>query len=291
MSMKSRREFIVAAGGGLTAASCARRPLAGVRSATPADTQGLIGDGRKRRILLRGGVVLSLDAKVGDFEKADVLIDGKLIAQVAPTVSATDAEVVDCSGTIVMPGFITTHHHQYETLQRSIIADGLLGRGLAAGELWVRGSEHLDGRPHRRSEGPDQVHLGPGTCAVRPGGLLHLRARDLPERDQRGRHLWNRYLASQSHARAHRRDDQGADGLRPPDGLRLQRRNQPERGGHPVRSPRSHERHHEGHRSPGEDLLQLKGSTGDAWLVRGRRARIPGRHAIRGGSWPARSAR
>jgi cytosine/adenosine deaminase-related metal-dependent hydrolase len=25
-----------------------------------------------------------------------------------------------------MPGFITTHHHQYETLQRSIIADGLL---------------------------------------------------------------------------------------------------------------------------------------------------------------------
>jgi cytosine/adenosine deaminase-related metal-dependent hydrolase len=26
----------------------------------------------------------------------------------------------------VMPGFITTHHHQYETLQRSIIADGML---------------------------------------------------------------------------------------------------------------------------------------------------------------------
>ena len=125
--MKSRREFIVAAGTGLTAASCARPPLAGVRSATPADTQGLIGDGRKRRILLRGGVVLSLDPKVGDFEKADVLIDGKLIAQVAPTVPAADAEVVDCSGTIVMPGFITTHHHQYETLQRSIIPDGLLG--------------------------------------------------------------------------------------------------------------------------------------------------------------------
>ena len=126
MSMKSRREFIVAAGGGLTAVSCARRPLAGVGSATPAATQGLVGDGRKRPILLRGGVVLSLDAKVGDFEKADVLINGKLIAQIAPTISAPEAEVVDCSGTIVLPGFITTHHHQYETLQRSIIADGLL---------------------------------------------------------------------------------------------------------------------------------------------------------------------
>ena len=70
--------------------------------------------------------MLSLDPRVGDFEKADVLIDGKMIAEIAPNISAGDAEVVDCSGTIVMPGFITTHHHQYETLQRSIIPDGLL---------------------------------------------------------------------------------------------------------------------------------------------------------------------
>jgi 5-methylthioadenosine/S-adenosylhomocysteine deaminase len=122
----SRRRFLAATAAGLAGASCASSQLAGVRSATPADTQGLVGDGRKRRILLRGGVVLSLDPRVGDFEKADVLIDGKMIAQVAPNVSAGDAEVVDCSGTIVMPGFITTHHHQYETLQRSIIPDGLL---------------------------------------------------------------------------------------------------------------------------------------------------------------------
>src|SRR5204863_3020631 len=133
----TRREFIKAGAAGVAAAlpaACggreSREASAGqadsVRSATPADLQGLVGDGRKRRILLRGGVVLSLDPKVGDFEKADVLIDGKQIAQIAPTVSAGDAEVVDCSGTIVMPGFITTHHHQYETLQRSIIPDGLL---------------------------------------------------------------------------------------------------------------------------------------------------------------------
>src|SRR6516164_5913315 len=100
--------------------------LGSLRSAAPSDLQGLVGDGRQRRIVLRGGVVLSLDPTVGDFEKADVLIDGKRIAEVAPTVSAGDAEIVDCTGTIVMPGFITTHHHQYETLQRSIIPDGLL---------------------------------------------------------------------------------------------------------------------------------------------------------------------
>src|SRR5437763_2538277 len=108
----SRRHFLAATAAGLAGGSCAQAQLAGVRSATPADLQNLIGDGRKRRILLRGAVVLSLDPKVGDFEKADVLIDGKLIAQVGRDISAADAEVVDCSGTIVMPGFITTHHHQ-----------------------------------------------------------------------------------------------------------------------------------------------------------------------------------
>src|SRR5215470_14281203 len=133
----SRRDFIRAGAVGLagsTIATIACQPasstpnpqLNSLRSATPADLQGLVGDGRRRRILLRGGVVLSLDPKVGDFEKGDVLIDGKTIAEIAPTVSASDAEIVDCTGTIVMPGFITTHHHQYETLQRSVIPDGLL---------------------------------------------------------------------------------------------------------------------------------------------------------------------
>jgi 5-methylthioadenosine/S-adenosylhomocysteine deaminase len=123
----SRRTFLTltANAAALGAASCAPSQVVGDQS-TQRPAQDLIGDGRKRRILLRGGVVLSLDPKVGDFEKADVLIEGKTIAQIAPTVSAADAEVIDCSGTIVMPGFITTHHHQYEILQRSIIADGLL---------------------------------------------------------------------------------------------------------------------------------------------------------------------
>lgn len=124
----SRRQFLtIVAAAGIGATSCGRANVAGQHTQTSAPPpHDLIGDGRKRRILLRGGVVLTLDAKIGDFEKADVLIDGTKIVQVAPTISAADAEVVDCSGTIVMPGFVTTHHHQYETLQRSIIADGLL---------------------------------------------------------------------------------------------------------------------------------------------------------------------
>ena len=80
--------------------------------------------GAKDRVLLKNGVVLTLDPAVGDFEKADVLIEGKKIVSIRPNISAS-AGVVDCSGMIVMPGFISTHNHQYEAVQRSM-ADGLI---------------------------------------------------------------------------------------------------------------------------------------------------------------------
>src|ERR1700681_4096620 len=162
-----RRDFIRASTAGLAAATIpaagsgraadnivSEGQLGSPRSASPSDLQGLVGDGRRRRILLRGRVVLSLDPRVGDFEKADVLIDGKTIAQIAPNIAAGDAEVVDCSGTIVMPGFITTHHHQYETLGRSVIADGRLNGvwpeetyGTVVQNIWTAGRITEPGTP------------------------------------------------------------------------------------------------------------------------------------------------
>jgi 5-methylthioadenosine/S-adenosylhomocysteine deaminase len=127
---RSRRTFLTTAAAGLVGASCAQRaPVGHAAQGAPSgqSTPGKGGPDGRGRVLLRGGVVLSLDATVGDFERADVLVEGRRIAAVAPALDVADALVVDCAGTIVMPGFITTHHHQYETLQRSIIADGLLG--------------------------------------------------------------------------------------------------------------------------------------------------------------------
>jgi cytosine/adenosine deaminase-related metal-dependent hydrolase len=72
------------------------------------------------RILLKGGVVLSLDAAVGDFAGADVLIEGKKILAVGPNLGA-NAQVVDCSGTIVMPGFVDCHLHAWEGQFRGVI--------------------------------------------------------------------------------------------------------------------------------------------------------------------------
>ena len=79
------------------------------------------------RLLLRGGHVLTMDDRLGDLPVGDVLVDGDRIAAVAPTVDAPDARVLDVSGRIVLPGFVDTHRHTWETQLRSLCADWTLG--------------------------------------------------------------------------------------------------------------------------------------------------------------------
>src|SRR5215467_55485 len=78
------------------------------------------------RYVIRGGSVMSMDPKVGDFSQGDVLVQGNKIQAVGSNLSAGTATVIDASGRIVMPGFIDTHHHQFETALRSWLADGVL---------------------------------------------------------------------------------------------------------------------------------------------------------------------
>lgn len=75
------------------------------------------------RTLIRGGTVLSLDPNVGDFATADVLVERDRIVEVGPGLAAADAEVIDASGMIVMPGFVDTHRHIWEGLLRNIGTD------------------------------------------------------------------------------------------------------------------------------------------------------------------------
>ena len=82
--------------------------------------------GPQRRYVIRGGSVMSMDPSVGDFAQADVLVDGKKILAVGPNLHAGGAGEIDARGRIVMPGFIDTHHHQFETALRSFLADGVL---------------------------------------------------------------------------------------------------------------------------------------------------------------------
>src|SRR3954465_13040813 len=81
------------------------------------------GDTVPDRVLLRGGHVLSMDAEIGDVYGGDVLIEGDRIAAVGLSIEAADAQVIDASDCIVMPGFIDSHRHTWETVIRGIAPD------------------------------------------------------------------------------------------------------------------------------------------------------------------------
>jgi 5-methylthioadenosine/S-adenosylhomocysteine deaminase len=101
--------------------------IGGGSGSAPGTSRAPSGTGTAgRRYLIKGGHVLSLDKSVGDFANGDVLVNGKRIEAVGMNLSADGAEVIDADGMIVMPGFIDTHHHQFETALRSFLADGIL---------------------------------------------------------------------------------------------------------------------------------------------------------------------
>lgn len=72
--------------------------------------------------LLRGfDVVATMDANRREVRGGYVLVDGNRIADVGedPTGIVAD-EVIDGEGKILLPGFINTHHHLYQTLFRNV---------------------------------------------------------------------------------------------------------------------------------------------------------------------------
>jgi 5-methylthioadenosine/S-adenosylhomocysteine deaminase len=75
------------------------------------------------RTLLRGGHLLTMDPAIGDLYGGDLLIEGDRIAAVAPSVDAGDAEVIDAANCIVVPGFVDSHRHTWETVIRGIAPD------------------------------------------------------------------------------------------------------------------------------------------------------------------------
>ena len=80
-----------------------------------------------QRLLLRGGHVLSMDPAVGDVYGGDVLLEDDRIAAVGTSLETQDADVIDATDCIVIPGFIDSHRHTWETVIRGIAPDVALG--------------------------------------------------------------------------------------------------------------------------------------------------------------------
>jgi len=104
-----------------------------------------------RRILLKGGTIISMDASVGDFVQGDILIEGKKIAAVSANVKVPGRapQVIDASNTILIPGFVDCHRHSWEGVLRRIIPNGDIAKYTA--------TTHQGFAPYYR---PHDIYIG-----------------------------------------------------------------------------------------------------------------------------------
>src|SRR5712692_10085738 len=110
----SRRQFLRTTAAGAVAAPAIAAGVIGAAQAQQAPAPG-------RPILIKGGCVLSLDRAVGDFEAADVLVEGGKISAVRPNISVPNAEVIDAARMIVMPGLVDTHRRMWPGILRNVL--------------------------------------------------------------------------------------------------------------------------------------------------------------------------
>ena len=75
------------------------------------------------RTLFKGGTIVTMDPTVPNLSTGDVLVDGGRIAAVGVNLQADGAEVIDATGSIVMPGLIDAHHHMWLGVMRRMMPD------------------------------------------------------------------------------------------------------------------------------------------------------------------------
>lgn len=93
----------------------------------------------QRRLLLRDIHHLVLGDACGTrLRGVDLLIDGPRVVDIGPHLPPDEAEVVDCSTKLVVPGLVNVHHHMFQLLQRNVAAFQNVGLF-----EWLQGLYHI----------------------------------------------------------------------------------------------------------------------------------------------------
>ena len=77
------------------------------------------------RTLIRNATIVTMDQQ-GDVPRGDLLVQDGRVAAVAPAITADEAEVVDATGCIVIPGLVNAHMHTWQTALRGVAANWTL---------------------------------------------------------------------------------------------------------------------------------------------------------------------
>tara|TARA_A100001011_G_scaffold32796_1_gene31480 strand:- start:18539 stop:19888 length:1350 start_codon:yes stop_codon:yes gene_type:complete len=102
-----------------------------------------------KKILLKGGCLVTMDKTIGQLNIGDLLIENNKITDVAAQINTDDAKIIDAQGMIVMPGIVDSHIHTWQTGIRGIAGD------------WTMG-QYLRGMHANLATGfkPDDIYLG-----------------------------------------------------------------------------------------------------------------------------------
>lgn len=73
-------------------------------------------------ILLKNCFYIFLSADAESRRSEDILIRENRIAKIGADIAETADRVIDCATCVVVPGFVNTHHHFYQTLTRNLPA-------------------------------------------------------------------------------------------------------------------------------------------------------------------------
>jgi cytosine/adenosine deaminase-related metal-dependent hydrolase len=78
-----------------------------------------------QRTLIRGAAIVTMDRQ-GELARGDILVTNARITEIAPVIHADEAEVIDASGCIIIPGLVNAHMHTWQTALRGLAANWTL---------------------------------------------------------------------------------------------------------------------------------------------------------------------
>lgn len=76
-----------------------------------------------QRLVIKNGHVMTLDEMIGDFQQADILVEGSKIIEVAENIPTEGSDIVDAADMIVMPGLVDAHRHLWHAQLRGLAVD------------------------------------------------------------------------------------------------------------------------------------------------------------------------
>ena len=78
-----------------------------------------------RQTLIKGATIITMDA-LGDLPQGDILVTGDTLTEIAPVIHADNAQAIDGTGFIVIPGLVNAHMHTWQTALRGLAANWTL---------------------------------------------------------------------------------------------------------------------------------------------------------------------